>query len=102
MESSASARRVASAVLVLHDLFGMTFTDIAATVGRTAATIRQRAARACAPNRRAQPSGSRRRAAPARAVHRFPNAAAGGDIQTLVSALDPEVIVRRRARNPGS
>ena len=46
MESSASAGRVASAVLVLHDLFGMTFTDVAATVGRTPAAVRPLAARA--------------------------------------------------------
>ena len=45
MESSASAGRVPSAVLVRPDLFGMTYTDLAATVGRTAAAVRQLAAR---------------------------------------------------------
>jgi RNA polymerase sigma-70 factor (ECF subfamily) len=91
MESSASARRVASAVLVLHDLFSMTFTDIAATVGRTRAAVRQLAARARAHIEERTPRVPVAAAAHAAAVHRFLNAAAGGDIQTLVSALDPEV-----------
>ena len=69
MESSTSAGREASAVLVLPDLFGMSYTDIPATVGRTAAAVRQLAARG--------------RVHTEERTRRFPvDAAAGGDIQT--------------------
>src|SRR4051794_28081723 len=84
MESSASAGRVASALLVLHDLFGMTFTDIAATVGRTPAAVRQPAARARAHIGERTPQVPVDAGAHLAAGHRFLNAAAGGDIQMLV------------------
>jgi RNA polymerase sigma-70 factor, ECF subfamily len=76
---------------VLHDLFGMTFTDVAATVGRTPAAVRQLAARARAHIEARTPRVPVDAAAHAAAVHRFLDAAVGGDIQTLVSALDPDV-----------
>ena len=82
MESSTSAGREASAVLVLPDVFGMTYTDIPATVGRTAAAVRQLAARGRAHTEERTPQAPVDAAADAAAVHRFLTAAAGGDIQT--------------------
>jgi RNA polymerase sigma-70 factor (ECF subfamily) len=76
---------------VLHDLFGMTFTDIAVVVGRTPAATRQLATRARkhvhegAPRIEVDPEQHRT------AVTAFLQAAAGGDLATLVTALDPQV-----------
>ncbi len=78
---------------VLHDLFGMTFIDVAATVGRTPAAVRRLAARARAHIQARTPRVPVDAAAHAAAVHRFLAAAVGGDIQSLVSALDPDVTV---------
>jgi RNA polymerase sigma factor (sigma-70 family) len=79
---------------VLHDMFAVPFDDIAAVVGRSPAAARQLASRG---RRRVQgvaPSPdadvSRQRAV----AMAFLTAARTGDLDALVTALDPDVVVR--------
>jgi RNA polymerase sigma factor (sigma-70 family) len=79
---------------VLHDMFAVSFEDIAVVVGRSPAAARQLASRA---RRRVQtgspePSAdlSRRRAI----VDAFLAAARGGEMATLLALLDPDVVLR--------
>ena len=90
LEALSPAERTA---WVLHDLFGLPFRDVAAVVGRTPAAVRQLAVRARAhiadgASRIEVDPGERRRVAEA-----FLAAAAGGDLATLVSVLDPDVVL---------
>ncbi|MFD0682795.1 MULTISPECIES: sigma-70 family RNA polymerase sigma factor [unclassified Paenibacillus] len=79
---------------VLHDIFAMPFTEIAAIVGKSETATRQLASRA---RRRVQ--GVRTAPEADLASHRklinaFLAAAHAGDFDTLVAALDPEVVLR--------
>jgi RNA polymerase sigma-70 factor (ECF subfamily) len=80
-------------VWVLRDLFGMPFTEIAETVGRTPAAVRQLASRA----RRHVAAGAPRVAVSATqhdsAVQGFLDAAVGGDLSSFLAALDPDVLL---------
>ncbi|GIJ66905.1 sigma-70 family RNA polymerase sigma factor [Virgisporangium ochraceum] len=84
---------------VLHDLFAVPFEEIAPIVGRSPAAARQLASRA---RRRVQsdPSdGARPPAAPGaartrRVVEAFLAASRGGDFGTLLTMLDPDVVLR--------
>lgn len=85
------AERVA---FVLHDTFDLTFDEIAPIIGRSAVAARQLASRA---RRRVQGTTD----APARDFERhrqlvdaFLAAARAGDFETLLSVLDPDVVVR--------
>lgn len=78
---------------VLHDLFGMTFGDVANTVGRTPAAVRQLASRARVHLAANSPRVDVSRAEHNRAVHRFLEAASGGDLSPLLRALDPNVVL---------
>jgi RNA polymerase sigma-70 factor, ECF subfamily len=104
LESLTPAERTA---YVLHDLFGMTFEDVATTVGRTPAAVRQLASRARkhieagAPRLDVHPQQHRD------VVQRFLDAAAGGDLAALIAMLDPAVVLtsdgggrRNTARRP--
>lgn len=104
LESLTPAERTA---WVLHDLFGVTFEDVATTVGRSPAAVRQLAARARkhieagAPRLDVDPQQHRD------VVQRFLDAAAGGDLEALVAMLDPAVVLtsdgggrRNTARRP--
>ncbi|MGW6743602.1 RNA polymerase sigma factor SigJ [Streptomyces sp. NPDC055025] len=87
LDSITPAERVA---FVLHDVFGMPFTEIAETVGRTPAACRQLAASA----RRRIAHRRPRRAEPPehrRVVSAFREACETGDLTALVSLLDPGV-----------
>nr|WP_328743220.1 RNA polymerase sigma-70 factor [Streptomyces caniferus] len=80
------------AVFVLHDVFGYTHGEIAASVGKTEVTVRQIAHRARrhvqARRRRFEPdSGATREV-----VQRFLHAAASGEVQTLMDVLAPDVV----------
>ncbi|SEH01138.1 RNA polymerase sigma-70 factor, ECF subfamily [Nonomuraea solani] len=90
LESLTPAERTA---WVLHDLFGLTFEDVAATVGRTPAAVRQLAARA----RRHVGEGAPRvdvdRDQHRQVVERFLAAAAGGRLSALVAILDPGAVL---------
>ncbi len=78
---------------VLHDLFGLPFTDIAVTVGRSPAAVRQLAARARAHVSSRAPRVEVSHAQHENAVRSFIAAAAGGDLTLLLRALDPDVVL---------
>jgi RNA polymerase sigma factor (sigma-70 family) len=83
---------------VLHDMFAMPFTDVAAVLGRSAEATRQLASRA---RRRVRGApGPVQVADLARQRHvaaAFLAAARGGDLAALVAVLDGEVILRADA-----
>jgi Sigma-70, region 4 len=91
LESLEPAERLA---FVLHDVFGMTFDEIAPIVERSPAAARQLASRA---RRRVQskaPNSDRdlRRQRPV--VDAFVAAVRDGDFKRLVAVLDPNVVLR--------
>ncbi|EIV93287.1 sigma-70 family RNA polymerase sigma factor [Frankia sp. QA3] len=91
LETLSPAERTA---LILHDVFGYDFTEIAAATGRTPAAARQLASRARRHVRgrsvRFDPDpASRRRVADA-----FLAAAAGDDLDGLLALLDPNAVLR--------
>jgi RNA polymerase sigma factor (sigma-70 family) len=77
---------------VLHDMFGVSFDEVAPIVGRTPEAARQLASRARR-RVRAQPSppdaGASREI-----VDAFLRAARGGEVETLLTLLDPDVRLR--------
>ena len=92
LDTLAPAERVA---LVLHDLFDLTFNEIAPMVGRTPATTRQLASRARrrvkdADLRAPDPDIGRQRDV----VDAFFGAAHRGDLDALIAVLDPDVVLR--------
>ncbi len=100
LETLDPAERLA---FVLHDMFGMTFDEIASVVGRSPAAARQLASRA---RRRVRGAN----AAPAddlprqrKVVDAFIAAARDRDFDALVAVLDPDVVARadRGAAGPG-
>ncbi|MEV6579910.1 RNA polymerase sigma-70 factor [Streptomyces sp. NPDC051582] len=80
------------AVFVLHDVFGYTHAEIAASIGKNEAAIRQTAHRARrhvhARRRRFEPDSDSTR----EIVRRFLTAAAGGEVQALMDLLAPDVV----------
>jgi RNA polymerase sigma factor (sigma-70 family) len=78
---------------VLHDLFGLSFDEIAPVVGRSAAAARQMASRARRRIRGAEPDSSadhrRRRAI----VAAFLKASRDGEFDALLALLDPDVVL---------
>src|ERR1700724_1446962 len=100
LETLTPAERLA---FVLHDMFDLPFDEIAPMVGRSPATARQLASRA---RRRVQganvPTPDPDRARQRAVVDAVFTAARGGDLQTLMSLLDPEVVLRSDfgARHP--
>jgi len=79
---------------VLHDVFGMSFEEIAPIVDRSVDATRQLASRA---RRRVQgqPAPSNRNLDRKReVVDAFLAAARGGDMNALLAILDPEVVIR--------
>lgn len=78
---------------VLHDMFAVPFEDIAGIVGRTPAATRQLASRA---RRRVQdtPVPTAGLAAQRVVVDAFFAAARAGDLERLVSVLDPDIVLR--------
>jgi RNA polymerase sigma factor (sigma-70 family) len=79
---------------VLHDVFGMSFDEIAPIVERTPAAARQLASRA---RRRIQgqaPKPDRDIASQRRVVEAFLAAARQGDFEGLVAVLDPGIVLR--------
>ena len=100
LERLTPAERVA---LVLHDVFGVSFGDIASIVERTPAAARQLASRA-----RRQVRGGREPSAnlsrQRQAVDAFLRALRAGDVEGLLAVLDPDVVRRadRIAVPPGA
>ncbi len=94
LDSLAPAERVA---FVLHDMFAISFDEIAAIVGRSPVAARQLASRA---RRRVQggavdPAADRGRAR--EVVDAFLAASRAGDFDALVAVLAPDVVVRADA-----
>jgi len=87
LDSMTPAERVA---FVLHDVFGLPFTEIAETVGRTPAACRQLASSARRRLAHRAP-GSGTAAEHGRVVSAFREACETGDLDALVALLDPAV-----------
>jgi RNA polymerase sigma-70 factor (ECF subfamily) len=89
------------AAFVLHDIFGLSFDEIARIVGRTPAATRQIASRA---RRRVRgPSRIRGDASRHRAlVDAFVAALRAGDLDALLRVLDPEFVIRADASVAGT
>jgi RNA polymerase sigma factor (sigma-70 family) len=79
---------------VLHDMFGVTFEEIAPIVDRTPAAARQLASRARRRVRGAAPTPDPDLAAQRRVVDAFLAAARGGDFDALVAVLHPDAVFR--------
>jgi RNA polymerase sigma-70 factor (ECF subfamily) len=91
LETLTPPERVA---FVLHDMFDLSFDDIAPIVGRSSAAARQLASRA---RRRVQGSSAQPEADRTRqreVVSAFLTAARGGDFTALMAVLDPDVVLR--------
>jgi RNA polymerase sigma-70 factor (ECF subfamily) len=91
LETLEPAERLA---FVLHDVFGMTFDDIAPIVDRSAVAARQLASRA---RRRVQsraPNADRDLRQERRVIDAFLAAAQEGDFERLVAVLDPDIVLR--------
>jgi RNA polymerase sigma factor (sigma-70 family) len=102
LDTLSPAERLA---FVLHDMFELPFEEIAPMVGRTPVAARQLASRARrrvrgADVRAPDPDLARQRAV----VDAFFQAARGGDFDTLVALLDPDVVLRADfgARRPAA
>ncbi len=98
LETLAPAERLA---FVLHDMFGLSFDEVAEVVGKSPAAARQLASRA---RRRVQGAPahdgdpSRQRAI----VEAFLAASRSGDFEGLLVLLDPDVVLRADAGDGGS
>jgi RNA polymerase sigma factor (sigma-70 family) len=79
---------------VLHDLFAVPFEEIAAILGRTPAAARQLASRARRRVRQAAPVPDADRTRQRAVVDAFLAAARDGDLDALLTLLDPDVVVR--------
>jgi RNA polymerase sigma-70 factor, ECF subfamily len=91
LETLEPAERLA---FVLHDVFGMTFDEIAPIVDRSAVAARQLASRA---RRRVQgraPNADRDVREQRRVIDAFMAAAREGDFEGLVAVLDPDIVLR--------
>jgi RNA polymerase sigma-70 factor (ECF subfamily) len=91
LETLEPAERLA---FVLHDVFGMTFDEIAPIVDRSAVAARQLASRA---RRRVQsraPNADRDLGQQRRVIDAFMAAASEGDFERLVAVLDPDIVLR--------
>ena len=90
LETLSPAERTA---WVLHDLFGVPFSEVADTVGRSQAAVRQLAARA---RRHVSRGAPRLTVTPTEhdaVVSAFISASAGGDLTALLGVLDPDVVL---------
>lgn len=92
LETLAPAERLA---FVLHDMFGVSFEEIAPIVDRNVAATRQLASRARRRVQQSAPEPQREsRRAQRRVVDAFLAASREGDFDALVAVLDPEVSFR--------
>ena len=91
LESLSPAERLA---VVLHDVFGVPFEEIAPVVERSPAAARQLASRARRRVRAEAPEPDADLAVQRRAVDAFLAAARNGDFEGLLRVLDPNVVFR--------
>ncbi len=90
LESLSPAQRVA---FVMHDVFGVPFGEIADAVGRSPAAVRQLASQARRQVRE-QRAGTASREQHDAVARAFAAATMTGDLEALVSVLDPDVVLR--------
>ena len=94
LERLSPAERLA---FVLHDMFAVSFDEVAAIMGRTPTAVRQLASRG---RRRVQSPADtleHERAAHREVVDAFLTASRGGDLQALLDLLSPDAAVRADA-----
>jgi RNA polymerase sigma-70 factor (ECF subfamily) len=91
LETLSAAERTA---FLLHDVFGLSFEEVAATVGRTPGAVRQLASRARRHVRQAGPRVPPTRGQQVELVDAFTRACVDGDLQRLTELLDPDVVWR--------
>jgi RNA polymerase sigma-70 factor, ECF subfamily len=91
LETLSPAERTA---FVLHDVFGMPFEEISGVVGRSAAAVRQLASRARRHVRDGRPRVQPTRAQQAELLGAFVRACTDGDMEQLMTLLDPGVAWR--------
>jgi len=91
LETLEPAERLA---FVLHDVFGMTFDEIAPIVDRSAVAARQLASRARRRVQRGAPKAEHDLRQQRRVIDAFMAAASKGDFEGLVAVLDPDIVLR--------
>jgi RNA polymerase sigma-70 factor (ECF subfamily) len=91
LEKLEPAERLA---FVLHDVFAMTFEEIAPIVDRSVVATRQLASRARRRVRGQAPTSDADLREQRRVVNAFLAAARDGDFEALVTVLDPEIVLR--------
>ncbi len=94
LETLSPAERVA---FVLHDMFDVPFEEIAPIVGRSSAAARQLASRARRRVQGAKPDGGADARRRSEIVRAFLAASRSGDLEGLISLLDPSVVLRADA-----
>ena len=94
LETLTPAERLA---FVLHDMFSVSFDEIAAILGRSPDAARQLASRGRRRVRSAEPTPDADPAAQQEVVDAFLAAAREGDFDALVAILDPDVVRRADA-----
>jgi RNA polymerase sigma-70 factor (ECF subfamily) len=97
LETLTPAERLA---FVLHDMFGVSFEEIAPVVGRSPAAARQLASRGRRRVQGATPRTDPDLAEQRRVVDAFLAASRNGDFEALVEVLDPDVVFRADNRPP--
>jgi RNA polymerase sigma-70 factor (ECF subfamily) len=91
LERLSAAERTA---FLLHDVFALSFDDVAEVVGRSPAAVRQLASRARRHVEEGRPRFPPTQAEQRELVAAFTAAAYEGDMERLVSLLDPDVVWR--------
>jgi RNA polymerase sigma-70 factor (TIGR02957 family) len=81
------------AVFVLREAFGMPVAEVATALGRTEAAVRQMAHRAKEHVQARRPRFDTDRTAQREVTERFLAAAVGGDVETLLAAMAPGVVL---------
>ena len=94
LETLTPAERVA---FVLHDMFNVSFDEIAPVVGRSPAAARQLASRGRRRVQGASATPDADRARQREVVGAFLAASQGGDFSALLAILDPDVVLRADA-----
>jgi RNA polymerase sigma-70 factor (ECF subfamily) len=91
LEALTPAERTA---FVLHDVFGLPFEEISGVVGRPAPAVRQLASRARRHVHGDRPRFPQTRARQREVLDAFTRACTDGDLERLVTLLDPDVVWR--------
>lgn len=94
LETLQPAERIS---FVLHDLFGVSFEEIAGILGRTPVATRQLASRARRRVHGAEVASSAEIVSQRKVIDKFLAALRAGDVEALVAVLDPDVVIRADA-----